>query len=88
MLTSISEYSRGDAIARAGLSAEQIEVIGSIVDPMFRRLPPDAPIIALTHQRLGVPPRFILYTGGFDERKNVPTLIAGYARLPSALRAG
>lgn len=88
MLTSISEYSRGDAIERAGLSPERIEVIGSIVDPMFRAVSPDAPVIAATHQRLGVPPRFVLYTGGFDERKNVPMLIAAYARLPSALRAG
>ncbi|MDR0183430.1 glycosyltransferase family 4 protein [Lysobacter arvi] len=86
LLTSISEYSRRDAIERAGLSPERIEAIGSIIDPVFRPLPSDAPVIALTKGRLGLPQRFVLYTGGFDKRKNVPTLIAAYAQLPTNLR--
>jgi len=36
----------------------------------------------------GIPRPFILYTGGADERKNLPRLIEAYAALPTSLHTG
>ncbi len=35
---------------------------------------------------IGIAPRFVLYFGGFDMRKNVPRVIEAYGRLPERLR--
>jgi glycosyltransferase involved in cell wall biosynthesis len=46
----------------------------------------DAWLLANVRERYGIAPRFVLYFGGFDMRKNVPRLIEAYARLPEVLR--
>src|SRR5207302_4554300 len=37
-------------------------------------------------QRLGLPPRYLLYLGTIEPRKNVRTLLHAYCDLPAALR--
>jgi len=87
LLLSISEYTRADAIERLGLPPERVVNIGCIVAPTFAPLPPDSPMVAYVRARFRLPSRFVLYSGGFDARKNVETLIAAYAKLPAALRS-
>ena len=87
LLTSISDYSRDDAIERIGLRPEQVVTIGSVVDPMFAPLPADAPSVVRVRERFGLHSRFVLYSGGFDARKNIGTLIKAYAALSPAIRS-
>src|SRR6202022_1148799 len=42
----------------------------------------DAWLLASVRERYGIGPRFVLYFGGFDMRKNVPRLIEAFGRLP------
>ena len=38
-------------------------------------------------ERYGIGPKYILYFGGFDIRKNVDRVLQAYANLPGAIRA-
>lgn len=87
LLTSISEYSREDAIARVGLDPGRIVTTGCIVDAKFAPMRTGTPALERALGRLGLPSRFVLYAGGFDPRKNVPMLISAYAALPSSVRS-
>lgn len=83
LLLAISEWTKRDAVARLGLPAERIAVIGGAVDGRF--LPAtDAPGIELGDK--GITRPFVLYNGGLDPRKNVAVLVQAFAALPSALR--
>jgi glycosyltransferase involved in cell wall biosynthesis len=81
----VSECSKRDIIKILGLPAARIHVIGNAVDESFHPVR-DAWLLASVRERYGIAPRFILYFGGFDLRKNVPRLIEAYARLPQSLR--
>ena len=82
----ISEYTREEAMRLLGLPAERVVNISGSIDPMFRRLPPDARRSSALAARLGLDRRFVMYTGGFDPRKNVAGLIRAFAGLPAGLR--
>jgi glycosyltransferase involved in cell wall biosynthesis len=60
-------------------------VIGNAVDASLFPVR-DAWLLAGVRERYGIGPRFILYFGGFDLRKNVPRIIEAYSQLPEALR--
>jgi glycosyltransferase involved in cell wall biosynthesis len=81
----VSECSKQDIMKILGLGPERIHVIGNAVDASLYPVR-DAWLLANVRERYGVAPRFVLYFGGFDLRKNVPRLIEAYARLPAALR--
>ncbi|HEY1292571.1 MAG TPA: glycosyltransferase family 1 protein [Chloroflexota bacterium] len=81
----VSECSKRDIMKIIGLPAERIHVIGNAVDPSFYPVR-DAWLLANTRERYGIAPRFVLYFGGFDLRKNVPRIIEAYGRLPETLR--
>jgi len=81
----VSECSKQDIMKILGLGPERIHVIGNAVDASLYPVR-DAWLLANVRERYGVAPRFVLYFGGFDMRKNVPRLIEAYARLPERLR--
>jgi glycosyltransferase involved in cell wall biosynthesis len=81
----VSECSKQDIMKIIGLGPERIHVIGNAVDASLYPVR-DAWLLANVRERYGIAPRFVLYFGGFDMRKNVPRLIEAYARLPEALR--
>jgi glycosyltransferase involved in cell wall biosynthesis len=81
----VSECSKQDIMKIIGLGPERIHVIGNAVDASLYPVR-DAWLLASVRERYGIAPRFVLYFGGFDMRKNVPRLIEAYARLPEALR--
>jgi glycosyltransferase involved in cell wall biosynthesis len=84
-IIAVSECSKRDIVKLLGLPAERIHVIGNAVDEGFHPVR-DAWLLANVRERYGIGPRFILYFGGFDLRKNVPRLIEAYARLPHSVR--
>jgi glycosyltransferase involved in cell wall biosynthesis len=68
-----------------GLPPERIHVIGNAVDASFHPVR-DAWLLANVRERYDIGPRFVLYFGGFDLRKNVPRVIEAYSRLPETLK--
>jgi glycosyltransferase involved in cell wall biosynthesis len=87
LLLSISEWVREDAMARLGISGERIVNIGAGVDEQFRRPVNVIGLIPEVQHRHGISKPYVLYNGGFDERKNVARLIQAFADLPLDIRA-
>lgn len=73
-----SQASARDIEELLNVPQERLRVIPLAVDAAYRPLPPEdrKPVL----QRLGVPSRYLLYLGGFDQRKNVDGLLRAYAR--------
>ena len=84
-IIAVSECSKLDIERILGIPSERIHVIGNAVDESLHPIR-DAWLLASVRERYGIGPRFILYFGGFDMRKNVPRLIQAYSRLPATLR--
>lgn len=86
LLLAISEFARQEGLTHLDLPAEQVVNISTAIDSHFAQidLAPDA----ATHisSKCGITRPFVLYTGGDDERKNLPRLIQAYAALSPALR--
>jgi len=75
-----SEHGRRDVAGIPGLAADRIRVIRPWLPDEFN--PPDAARLAPgVRETYRLPPRFWLYVGGYDYRKNVELLIAAYARV-------
>ncbi|MCA1942966.1 MAG: glycosyltransferase, partial [Yonghaparkia sp.] len=85
---SISNATTRDAIALGGVDPARIVTVGAGVSAEF--VPVADPGLAFDRARAAVPglrPDFVLYTGGWDFRKNLVGLLEGYALLPRAVRA-
>lgn len=90
LLLAISEFSRTEAIDCLGVDPERIVNISAACDTVFRRLS-SAEIERASpalRRRHGLPGRYVIYTGGFDARKNIDGLIRAFASLDSTIRAG
>ena len=82
----ISDYTREEAVRLLQLPDERVVNISGSTDPLFRRLPAQPGRAAALAQRLGIIRPFVMYTGGFDPRKNVAGLVRAYAQLPADVR--
>ena len=87
LLLAISAHSRQEAIGALQLAPGSVVNISSAVDEMFRPLRLTAEQQLALNARFGLARPFIMYTGGFDYRKNVEGLVEAYAMLPGELRA-
>ena len=85
-LLAISEYSRQEGLEALNTSAGRIVNVGTAIGAEFQplSLAPGASTALLS--RLGLTRPFVLYTGGADERKNLPRLIEAWSALPTPLR--
>ena len=86
LLLAISEHARREAIEGLGIPHEQIVVIGTAADPAFRPLGLGDVDVPDLRARWDIARPYVLYAGGFDERKNVSKLIAAFASLPTEVR--
>jgi glycosyltransferase involved in cell wall biosynthesis len=86
LLLAISESSRHEAIEYLGFPPERVINAGLGADPQFRpvQLTSAAKHRILTRNGLTRP--FVMYTGGFDYRKNMEGLIRAYSLIPAPLR--
>jgi glycosyltransferase involved in cell wall biosynthesis len=79
-IITVSEYSRQEIQELLGIPKECIQVVLEAAGEQFR--PCDDPqALAEARQRYGLEPRYVLYVGGFDERKNVQGLVQAFAHL-------
>jgi glycosyltransferase involved in cell wall biosynthesis len=76
--------SQADIIRHLRVPAERVHAIYLAADADCRPVTDEATLAAV-RARYGLPERYILYLGGFDQRKNLRTLFAAYARLRQAL---
>ena len=75
----ISEATKADAVSVLGISPDRIHVVYPSIAEHFRPVDRD---LAKTWcaEHYGIVKPFVLYTGGFSERKNVPFLIQAFLR--------
>jgi len=65
-----------------GRPASSIDVTYLAADPIYQPTGMSAALRAT----YDLPAQYVYYVGGYDERKNIPTLLRAYAALPEALR--
>lgn len=82
----ISEYSRQEGLECLGFDPDRVVNVSSGVGPEFRPIQLEVITADALRHRLGLVRPFVLYTGGSDERKNLPRLIEAWALLPAPLR--
>jgi glycosyltransferase involved in cell wall biosynthesis len=68
-----------DIVRCLGIPARRVRAIHLATDDRFRPLADPAALVALS-QKYDLPDRYLLYLGGFDQRKNVPVLLCAFAR--------
>ena len=82
----ISEFSRNEGIDNLQLDKPQVVNVGTAVEPQFQQSRFLKEVSQPLFKKCGIARPYVLYTGGADERKNLPRLIQGYAALPRELR--
>ena len=75
-----SHASKRDIVRLLKIPPERVRVIYLAVGEIFRPLQEEARL-AEVRRKYGLPQRYILYLGGFDQRKNLPTLLKAFARV-------
>jgi len=78
-----SRASRRDIVARLRIPANRVEAIHLAAGDHFQSVT-DPQALDRARTKYGLPPRYLLYLGGFDQRKNVQSILHAYARLDLA----
>jgi len=86
LLLAISEHARSEAMAALDVPADRIAVIGTAAGGAFRPSTIDNPSAPDLRAKFEISRPYVLYAGGFDQRKNVRNLIAAFAALAPELR--
>lgn len=76
--------SKSDIVKHLRVPAEQIRVIYLAADPACRPVA-DAKALAAVRRKYGLPDAYVLYLGGFDQRKNLGALLRAYQRASKAI---
>jgi glycosyltransferase involved in cell wall biosynthesis len=84
-IITVSDYSKRDIIRTLHIPEDRIHVIGNAVDESYRPIT-DTRVIDAVRERYGIGPKYLLYFGGFDMRKNVDRILQAYASLPDAIK--
>lgn len=82
-----SEHTKKDIVRLLRLDPAKIEVVALACEGRFRPVTDPAQLRAV-RQKYGLAEDFILYLGGLDWRKNVPTLIRAFSRLKPGHQLG
>jgi len=86
LMLAISESSRQEGIETLELHPASIVNVSTAVDSCFHQLKISQSQEHILRGEFGLTRPFLLYTGGADERKNLPRLIRAYAQIPVKLR--
>jgi O-antigen biosynthesis alpha-1,2-mannosyltransferase len=82
----ISDFARREAIETLASTASKSIAISTAVDNQFQPHTISDETAGELLAKYGITRPFVLYTGGADERKNLPRLIEAYAALPRSIR--
>jgi len=87
-ILAISETTARDGVRLLGIPARRFEVVGTGVSAHFRPASSiDESVRTAGAAVPGLRDGYLLYTGGIDFRKNIDTLLEGYALLAPSVRA-
>lgn len=86
LMLAISEYSRQEGLQVLDVGSGRIVNVGTAIGDEFQPLDITPAQSAALLNRVGVNRPVVLYTGGADERKNLPRLIEAWSALPASLR--
>jgi len=75
-----SEASKWDIVHLLDIPSERVHVIYLAADDIYQPILDDQRLTAI-RQKYGLPESYLLYLGGFDQRKNVPALLKAFAQL-------
>jgi glycosyltransferase involved in cell wall biosynthesis len=80
-----SDAVRAEALRVLGLTPDRVTTVHCGIAPGFRPQSPEE--VAAVRAQLELPPRYLLYVGTVEPRKNLTTLLRAYCDLPAELRA-
>jgi alpha-1,3-rhamnosyl/mannosyltransferase len=83
-LLAVSEFTRQEVIRHLGVSPARVSCTRNGIRPGLRPFPEVQ--VELARTRLQLPPRYLLYVGTIEPRKNVLTLLQAYCSLPESFR--
>jgi glycosyltransferase involved in cell wall biosynthesis len=78
-----SEASRQDIVRHLRVPPHRVQAILLAAEERFQPID-DAATLSRVRTKYDLPPRYLLYLGGFDVRKNVPGILRAYARFQGA----
>jgi glycosyltransferase involved in cell wall biosynthesis len=88
LLLCISQATADDALEHLGLDPRRVTNIGTGVSDHFFQADDDSVAMAKASDLMdGLRPKYLMYTGGIDYRKNISGLLEAYALLPPTMRA-
>lgn len=82
----ISEFARHEGLTHIGAPESQVVNVSTAIEPRFHPVALAEETASQLRQKFGLTRPFALYTGGADERKNLPRLIQAWVSLPPELR--
>lgn len=82
----ISEHARQEGLQCLGVDGTCITNISTAIEPQFQPVLQGEERKNALFRKLGLTRPFVLYTGGVDERKNLPRLLEAWSALPGSLR--
>lgn len=80
LIVAVSESTRRDLVSSFQAPAERVRVVHPAIDTDFQPMH-DAQMLAAFRADHNLPPRYLLFLGTLEPRKNLPRLIEAYARL-------
>lgn len=81
LLLSISEFAREEALSLLPLDKARVVNVSTAADDIFRPAVLSVDDRAALEKRFGLREKFVLYSGGADDRKNLPQLIRAFAEV-------
>jgi glycosyltransferase involved in cell wall biosynthesis len=81
-----SQHSKQDIVEHLRVPPERVRVVYLAADPDCRPVS-EQTTLAAVRRKYGLPEAYVLYLGGFDQRKNLYMLLQAYARLCQSLCA-
>jgi len=85
LLLSISEFARDEALSFLPLEAANIANVSTAADDVFRPISLSLEERSVVEKKFGLHDKFVLYSGGADDRKNLPQLIKAFANIKAEL---
>jgi len=82
----VSQASQRDIVRHLHIPPERVHVTYEAAGETFQPVENEAQLAAV-RQKYALPKRYLLYLGGFDQRKNLPTLLKGFALLVNKRQA-
>lgn len=76
----VSQYTKDDIVRYYGIDESKIDVVYQGCDPVFAKDIPQSTLDDVRN-RYALPPRFILYVGSIEKRKNLMLVVKALARL-------